>query len=111
MQKITKGYKVTDSKMRCQIFQFELGKKHEQPGVLKICSNGFHFCEKLSHCFNYYSFDKNNRVFEIEAYGELDTNGDKSCSSFITLIRELTWEEVLKLTNEGQDNTGHSEHG
>jgi hypothetical protein len=111
MEQITKGYKVTNKDMKCQTYQFELGKRHTQTGVLRICHNGFHFCSKVSHCFDYYSFSKENRVFEIEAYGELITEGNKSATLNISLLRELTWEEVLLLANEGADNTGHSNTG
>src|SRR6266404_5342054 len=111
MEQITKGYKVTDKNMKCHTYSFELGKRHTQPGILKICSNGFHFCEKLSHCFSYYDFNKSNRVFEIEAHGDIVTDGNKGAVLNITLVRELEWAEVLKLANEGADNTGHSNTG
>ena len=110
-QLITKGYKVTDSQMRCRSFQFEIGKDFKETGKLQICNNGFHFCQKLSHCFNYYNFNKSNRVFEIEAYGDIITYKDKSCTLHIKLIKELTWQEVLFLANDGADNMGHSNTG
>jgi len=111
MEKVTKGYKITTKHMTCQSYQFELGKRHVQEGELKICKNGFHFCEKISHCFDYYSFSKENRVFEVEAYGDIISDGHKSVALNICLIRELSWEEVLKLANEGSDNTGYSNTG
>jgi hypothetical protein len=111
VEKITKGFKVTDKDMKCQRFQFVLGERHTQKGNLVFCQNGFHFCEKLSHCFNYYEFSKENRVFEVEAHGDTVTDGNKSAALNISLVRELTWEEVLKLANEGADNTGHSNTG
>jgi hypothetical protein len=107
----TKGYKVTDSQMKCKGFQYELKKRIKISGPLKLCNNGIHFCERLSHCFNYYSFDKSNRVFEIISYGDILTEGNKSCTAEIELVRELTWQEVLTLANEGTDNVGHSNTG
>jgi hypothetical protein len=107
----TKGYKVTNSDLTCNGYQFELKKIHTQSGVLKICSNGFHFCSELNDCFNYYSFDPNNRVFEIIAYGDLDTNGDKSCSLEIKLQKELSWIEVLNIVNTGAGNNGRMNAG
>jgi hypothetical protein len=108
---ITTGYKITDSEMKCRGYQYEINKRLKEKGKLSICNNGFHFCEKVNHCFNYYDFDRNNRVFEIKAFGEIETDGDKSCCLEIELVRELTWEEVLKLVNTGTDNTGHSNSG
>jgi hypothetical protein len=108
---ITTGYKVTDSEMKCRGYQYALNKRFKEKGKLSICNNGFHFCEKVNHCFNYYDFDRNNRVFEIKAFDEIETYGDKSCCLEIELVRELSWEEVLKLANTGMDNTGHSNSG
>ncbi len=107
-----KGYKVTNPDYTCQGFKFEIGVKYHQEGEIVLCSNGFHFCEKPNICFNYYSFDPENHVFEIEADGIVLSNPeDKSVSENITLIRELTWEEVLKVSNIGHRNTGHSNTG
>jgi hypothetical protein len=110
-QTITKGYKVTNSEMKCRDYQFKLGKKYEETGTLSICNNGFHFCQEANDCFNYYDFDPKNRVFEIEAYGEVSTNGDKSCCLKIKLIREIPWEEVLRIVNTGKENTGRGNSG
>jgi hypothetical protein len=108
---VTKGYKVTDSKMRCRSFQYEIGKLFNHDGTLTICGSGFHFCQVANDCFNYYSFESTNRVFEIEAYGEIITDGDKSCCAQIKFIRELTWQEILNTVNTGKDNTGRANTG
>lgn len=54
MQKLIRsmtGYKGTDKDMRCQGFQFELGRWYEMPeGDLVLCSRGFHFCKYPSRC-------------------------------------------------------------
>ena len=101
-----KGFKVTDKNMQCRGFQFELNTEYSEKGKIKACNNGFHFCGDLKDCFNYYSFDVENRVFEVEGYGDLDSEGDKSCSRNILFIRELSWLEVLSLVNTGKGNTG-----
>ena len=106
-----KGYKVTDSNMQCRGFQFELGKKFSVKGPLSLCNNGFHFCQTLAACFNYYSFDRTNRVFEVTTGEDAITEGDKSCATMIFFDRELSWDEVLRLANTGIDNTGHSNSG
>jgi hypothetical protein len=106
-----KGYKVTDADMKCKGFQYELDKEYTFSGTISICNTGFHFCPKLSHCFNYYEFNKTNRVFEVEGWGDLEQNEDKCCVSKIRLIKELTWAEVLLHANEGADNTGYGNTG
>lgn len=62
-----KGYKVFNSDWTCRDYQYEIGKTYEIAESPKCCKVGFHFCEKLVDCFNYYSFDPNNKVAEIEA--------------------------------------------
>lgn len=66
----------------------------------RLCDVGFHFCKRLADCFNFYRFDSNNKVAEIEALGDIDTDGGvKSCTNKIKIVRELTWQEVLDLVN------------
>ena len=106
-----KGYKVFDPNMQCRGFQFEVGKTYEQKGNLKICNNGFRFCEKLVDCYEYYNFNSDNKVAEIEALGEIDTDGNKSCTNKIKIVKEISWSEVLELVNMGKGNTGRKNTG
>ena len=116
--KVTKGYKVTDKNGVCnpsgnKPVLYEVGKTVKVSGALVICTNGIHFCQKVANCFSFYSFDRNNRVFEIEAYGDLvSDDGDiKNAASEIKVIRELSWLEVLDLANTGSGNTGYNNAG
>ena len=108
-----KGYKVFGSDWTCRGFQFEVGKVFEEKGAPKCCNNGFHFCTKLVNCFDYYSFDSNNKVAEIDAIGDIDSesNENKCCTNKIHIIREVSWEEVLKLVNSGDYNSGDRNSG
>ena len=108
---ITKGWKVFDKDLKCRNTQFKLGKTVTTEGEPSLCNNGFHFHTQPSHLFNYYSFDPTNRVCEIEAYGKIDQGDDKTCCCKIKLIRELTWDEVLRLINTGDGNTGKNNCG
>ena len=103
-----KGFKVFNSDWSCRGYQFEVGKTFEEDVEPKCCDRGFHFCTKASDCFNYYSFDSENKVAEVEALGAVDTESDdtKCCTNKIHIIRELTWHEVLNLVNTGKDCTG-----
>ena len=103
-----KGYKVFNSDWTCKGFKFEVGKTFGEDVNPKCCDRGFHFCTKASDCFNYYSFDSNNRVAEVEALGEIaaGSNDTKCCTNKIHIVRELTWHEVLDLVNLGKDCTG-----
>ena len=103
-----KGYKVFNPDWTCRGFQFEVGKSYEMGETPVICERGFHFCEKAADCFQYYDFDSDNKVAEIETYGELDfeEGGNKHCTNKIKIVRELNWQEVLDLVNTGKDYTG-----
>lgn len=47
-----KGYKVFNPDWTCRDFQYEVGKTYKHNGNIKMCGAGFHFCQKLSDCFN-----------------------------------------------------------
>ena len=106
-----KGYKVFNSDWTCRGFQFEVGKIYEEDVKPMVCDRGFHFCEKAADCFDFYSFNPENKVAEVEALGEVDSDGKKSCTDKIHIIRELTWHEVLDLVNTGNCNTGNCNTG
>ena len=103
-----KGFKVFNSDWTCRGFQFEVGKTFTEDVTPVCCDRGFHFCTKAADCFRYYSFDPDNKVAEVEALGDIDTNNDDSkCSTNkIHIIREITWQEVLDLVNLGKACTG-----
>ena len=108
------GYKVFYPDWTCiGGFQYEVGKVYEMDEKPKCCSRGFHFCRKLADCFNYYNFDPNNKVAKVIALGEIDEEDDdsKCCTNRIQIIEELSWEEVLKLVNAGEGNTGFGNSG
>lgn len=108
-----KGYKVFNSDWTCRGYQYEIGKTYEIAESPKCCKVGFHFCEKLADCFNYYSFDPNNKVAEIEAIGEIhfDDTNSKCCTNKIVILKELKWSEVLDMCNTGKGNSGNCNSG
>ena len=101
-----KGYKVFNPDWTCRNFQYEVGQVYEIDAKPKCCDTGFHFCEKTADCFSFYKFSSDNKVAEVEALGDIDTDGVKSCTNKIKIVRELTWHEVLDLVNTGKDCTG-----
>ena len=101
-----KGYKVFNPDWTCRGFQYEVGKIFEEDVTPCTCDKGFHFCEKASDCFEYYQFNPENKVAEVIALGDVDTDGKKSCTNKIQIVREIPWDEVLRIVNEGKDCTG-----
>ena len=70
-----------------------------------------HFCQTAAECFNYYSFNSENKVAEVIAYGEVRTDGDKSCTDKLEIVREIPWDEVLRIVNIGKNCTGRCNTG
>ena len=101
-----KGYKVFNPDWTCRGFQYKVGQVYEMDESPECCDRGFHFCEKASDCFQYYKFDPDNKVAEVEALGDIDTDGTKSCTNKIKIVREIPWMEVLTIVNEGKSCTG-----
>ena len=101
-----KGYKVFNKDWTCRGFQYTCPGIFEEKITPAVCDRGFHFCEKASDCFEYYSFNPENKVAEVIALGEVNSDGKKSCTNKIQIVREVAWDEVLRIVNEGKDCTG-----
>ena len=110
---MVRGYKVFNPDWTCRDFQFEVGETFTEYVTPVCCERGFHFCTKAADCFKYYSFAPDNKVAEVEALGDIDTNNDdsKCCTNKIRIIREISWQEVLDLVNVGRACTGFSNSG
>ncbi len=111
-----RGYKAFNRNLQCHGFQYEIGKTFEYDGEIKICEKGFHFCDELFYCFKYYPADlTKTRIAEIEAIGSVavDFSQDKHkfCTDKIKIIRELTFEEIVKKMNIGNPNFGYGNEG
>ena len=108
---MVKGYKVFRPDWTCDPTghspkQYTCPGKFEEEGELDVCGHGMHFCQDAADCFNYYSFDSDNKVAEVIAYGEVRTDGDKSCTDKLEIVREIPWDEVLRIVNIGKNCTG-----
>ena len=101
-----KGYKVFNPDWTCRGFQYKVGETFVHNGNIEMCGSGFHFCRKASDCFDYYYFNSNNKVAEVEAIGLVETQGNKSVTDKIKIFREIEWQELLTIVNEGNDCTG-----
>ena len=101
-----KGYKVFNPDWTCRGFQYEVGQTYKHDGDIGVCKSGFHFCRKAADCFQYYSFDPNNKVAEVEALGLVESDDTKSVTNELRIVREIPWSELLELVNTGDWNTG-----
>ena len=123
-----KGFKGTDKDMRCQDYQYELGKQFDLDEDVEpvVCSKGFHFCKNLENVFRHYKIGDGHRFFEVEALvrkSDLDPKkkdyakyvnvawspyhtsshyDDKYAAKSIRFIRELSVDEVFETVTDSE---------
>lgn len=97
------AYKGFDKDLKCNDFQYEVGKEYELPNGEKpeICSKGFHACESPLEVLDYYFLDdKGNlsRFCVVEQSGEFSKrkNSTKVASSKIKIKEEITFPDLIK---------------
>ena len=115
VQNVVHGFKVFRPDWTCSsngnTKQYTCPGKFEEEGELDVCGHGMHFCQTAADCFNYYSFNSENKVAEVIAYGEVRTDGDKSCTDKLEIVREIPWDEVLRIVNIGKNCMGRCNTG
>ena len=115
VQNVVHGFKVFRPDWTCSpngnTKQYTCPGKFEEEGELDVCGHGMHFCQTAADCFNYYSFKSENKVAEVIAYGDVRTDGDKSCTDKLEIVREIPWDEVLRIVNIGKNCTGRCNTG
>ena len=123
-----KGFKGTDKDMRCQDYQYELGKQFDLDEDVEpvVCSKGFHFCKSLENVFRHYKIGDGHRFFEVEAlvrksdlnpkkkdyakyanaawslYHPSSHYDDKYAAKSIRFIRELSADEVFESVTDSE---------
>ena len=101
-----KGYKMLNANMTAMYgsMTYEVGKTYELKEEIIPCKQGFHFCEELTDCLYYYpNLDNSKRFFEIETGDNIIEKKDKCVTDEITLIRELSLEEILQYIRENKN--------
>jgi hypothetical protein len=103
-----RGYKVFEPDWKCRNKQYSCPGEFEEDVVPNCCNSGMHFCKDLQDCFKYYSFNPDNKVAEVVAYGDIDEEieNSKVCTNKLRIIKEISWEEVLRLVNTGKGDSG-----
>lgn len=112
MGKIITGYKGFDRDWKCRDFQYEVGKTYEIEGDPKLCERGFHFCTSPFEVFEYYA--PTNRFAIVKAdeddviYG---VTSHKAVTRRITIVREITLDEIISLQMEFSSTNKRSATG
>ena len=116
------GYKGTDRDMKCQGFQYEIGKTYRMPREsVDECRTGYHMCLNMNDVTDYYAIGSGNRYFKVRAlvrlsdkneYGKLPEYEpdnlyhvyfgrkarNKLVAAEIEFLEELTMDEILEGT-------------
>ena len=114
MGKIITGYKGFERDFTCRGMQYEVGKTYVLEGEPKLCERGFHFCTSPLAVFKYYA--PTNR-FAIVKADENDVIYDTANNSYkavarrITIVREITLDEIISLQKEFSSTKNRSETG
>ena len=80
-----KGYKATYN-FKCRNQTYKVGKTYISD-KLEICKHGLHFCKEMKDVLHYYSHAENFILLEVEALGEVITDGNKSVTNQLTVLR------------------------
>ena len=104
---VVRGFKVFNPDWTCRDKQYTCPGAFEEDVTPSVCDRGMHFCKKAADCFNYYSFNPENKVAEVIALAERTVeDGDKCATNYLEIVREISWQEVLEIVNTGKGCTG-----
>lgn len=96
------GYKGFDKNFQCRGFQYEVGKTFTFDGEIKVCKCGFHFhTNPLDVCTFYPPIG--SRFALVNATGNIDVDDidpSKQCTDEITIVRELSLDELIAEADE-----------
>lgn len=109
------GVKGFDKNLQCRKFQYEVGHTYHFTDKVKICNKGFHFSPSYKFARNFYGSHSGNRfclvrgkipsIDEIEpgAYDKTWKHEDKYVTNELTVLKELTKEELDNIKREEGD--------
>ena len=105
-----KGYKAFNKDLTCRGMQYEVGKEYKFDGKPIPCRQGFHFCETIADCYEFYPMSDDTRICEVEATGDIAEDGVKRVTNVIKILAEITCDNLRK-GNTGARNSGNWNSG
>ena len=98
------GYKMFDKNWTCSINgntkKYTCPGRFHEFGEIKVCGHGMHFCKNLEDCFAFYKLGA-GRIAEVVSHGKVETDGKKSCTNDLEIVREISIEEAFEILNFG----------
>ena len=95
-----KAYKATYN-LKCRNQTYIIGETYISD-TLKICESGFHFCNKMQDVLNYYDFNNDFVLIEVEILGDTQFEDNKGVTDKMKVLRIVPEEEWTFMTrNDG----------
>ena len=105
-----RGYKAFNKDLTCRGMQYEVGKEYKFDSEPIPCRQGFHFCETIADCYEFYPMNDDTRICEVEATGDIAKDGIKRVTNAIKILAEITCDNLRK-GNTGTSNSGYRNSG
>ena len=88
-----KAYKATYN-LKGHYQSYEIGKTYQSDN-LEICESGFHFCKEMSDVLNYYEFNNDFIIIEVEILGDtqFQFKGNEGFTDKMKVLRIVPEEE------------------
>jgi len=95
---IVAGFKGFNSDLKCQGFQFKVGKEYTHSGTISLCNSGFHFCENPLSTLGFYG-PNGSRFAEVEGSDVSDETADdtKRVAKKLLIVAELSLHHLCQL--------------
>ena len=97
-----KAYNATHN-LKCRNQTYVIGETYISD-TLKICESGFHFCNNMSDVLNYYIFDNDFVLIEVEILGDTQFEDDKGVTNKMKILRIVPEEEWTFMTRNEKGN-------
>lgn len=92
------GFKAFNKGLVCRGFKYRVGKLYgDIVGKLKLCSNGYHFCQNPLNVFKYYDINTSEYA-RVEAVGDIiapGKNEEKSATNKLIVKNKLTLPQLM----------------
>lgn len=114
MGKIITGYKGFERDFTCRGMQYKVGKTYEIEGEPKLCERGFHFCTSPLAVFKYYAPTERLAIVkadEDDVIYDATNNYYKAVARRITIVKEITLDEIISLQMEFSSTKKRSSTG
>lgn len=114
MGKIITGYKGFERDFTCRGMQYRVGKTYEIEGEPKLCERGFHFCTSPLAVFEYYAPTERFAIVkanEDDVIYDAANNSYKAVARRITIVREITLDDIISLQMEFSSTKKRSSTG